>query len=116
VGAWFCDIEADALEATERAAFSAYADGLLSAGWDGDLRLVRLGYAAALALRLGACMPGWAASLLGPDRVPSSEVLFGRSAGAILAAWKALGHFCLDLGDEARALARALDLARERPR
>ena len=56
-------------------------------------------------------MPGWAAWLLGPDRAPSSEILFGRPADAILSAWIALGERCLDLADEARALARDLRLA-----
>ena len=98
----------------EQAAFAAYEDGLRTAGWDGDPRLVRLGYALALALplRMGACMPGWAALMLAPDRAPSSEQLFGRPADAIVESWIAFEDFCLALADEARALASELRLAR----
>jgi hypothetical protein len=110
--AWFCDIEVAEIPAVESAVFAAFEDGLRTAGWDGDARLARLGYAAALALRAGACMPGWAAGMLGPERAGSSEVLFGRSAQDILAAWIALEEVCLQLADEARALAGELSLGR----
>src|SRR3954454_14129996 len=105
LAAWFCDIEPAGLRALEPAVFAAYEEGLRAGGWDGDPRLVRLGYATAIALRLGACMPGWAAGMLAPERVPSSELLYGRPAEEILATWIALEDFCLDLADEARALA-----------
>ena len=111
LAAWFCDIEIADLAAVEQAAFAAYEDGLLAAGWDGDPRLARLGYATAVALRLGACMPGWAAGMLGPERARSSEVLYGRPADAILAAWITLEDIFLDLADEAREVAAQLGLA-----
>ena len=110
VAAWFCDIEMADFPAIEQAAFAGYEEGLRAAGWDGDARLVRLGYATAIALRLGACMPGWAAGMLGPEDAPSSEVLYGRSAGTILATWIALENVCLDLADEARDLAATVGL------
>jgi hypothetical protein len=56
---------------------------------------------------MGACMPGWAWLMLGPQR-PSSERLFARPANAILSAWIALAEVYLDRADEARALAREL--------
>jgi hypothetical protein len=108
LAAWFCDVELTDLPAVEETAFAGYDEGLRAAGWDGDARLVRLGYAAAIALRLGACMPGWAAEMLGPEQAPSSEVLYGRPAETILAAWIALEDVCLDLADEARDLAAAM--------
>ncbi len=49
--------------------------------------------------------------MLSPERAASSEVLYSRPADAILTAWVALAEFYLDLGDEARALARELRLA-----
>ena len=75
------------------------------------MRLVRLGYAAAVALRLGACMPGWAAGMLSPEDAPSSERLYGRPAETILATWIALEDICLDLADEARELAAQIGLS-----
>jgi len=109
--AWFCDIGVGDIPAVERAAFAGYDAGLRETGWEGDPRLVRLGYALASALRMGACMPGWAWLMLGPQR-PSSERLFGRPADAILSAWIALAEVYLHRADEARALARELGLAR----
>ena len=108
--AWFCDIEIADIPAVEEIAFAGYEDGLRRAGWDGDPRLLRLGYAAAAALRMGACMPGWAWLMLAPERARSSEILFGRPVDAILSAWVALADVYLDLADEARALGGRLGL------
>jgi Phosphotransferase enzyme family len=105
VAAWFCDIEMADFPAVEHASFAGYEEGLRAAGWVGDARLVRLGYATAMALRLGACMPGWAAEMLGPEQAPSSELLYGRPAETVLASWIALEDVCLELADEARNLA-----------
>jgi hypothetical protein len=111
MAAWFCDFAMADFPALERSAFAGYEEGLRAAGWDGDARLPRLGYATAIALRLGACMPGWAAVMLQPDEVPSSELIYGRPAEAILATWIALEDACLDLADEARDVAAELGLA-----
>ena len=111
VAAWFCDVEIAELATFEYVAFAAYEDGLRTAGWDGDLRLVRLGFATAVALRLGACMPGWAVEMLGPEEARSSELLFGRPVDAVLEAWIAFEDVCLELADEARGLALELGLA-----
>ena len=108
--AWFCDLEAADVPAVEQAAFGAYGDGLRDAGWDGDFRLLRLGYAVAASLRWGACMPGWATYMLGPELAATSEQLFGRPAEAVLEQWVRLGEISLDLAGEARALARELGL------
>jgi 2-hydroxychromene-2-carboxylate isomerase len=111
IAAWFCDVEIAELATFEQVAFTAYEDGLRTAGWDGDARLARLGFATAVALRRGACMPGWAVEMLGPEQARSSELLYGRPVDAVLAAWIALEDVCLDLADEARVLAPQLGLA-----
>jgi hypothetical protein len=111
LAAWFCDIELDDFPAIEQAAFAGYEHGLRTAGCDCDMRLVRLGYATAVALRLGACMPGWAAEMLGPEEAPSSERLYGRPVETTLATWIALEDICLDLADEARELAAQIGLS-----
>ena len=108
--AWFCDIEMADFPAFEQAALAGYGQGLEAAGWEGDARLVRLGYATAMALRLGACMPGWAAEMLGPEQAASSELLYGRPADKVLATWIALEDMCLDLADEARDLSARIGL------
>jgi hypothetical protein len=43
--------QADSVDALDRAVFAGYLDGLRAAGWGGDPVFVRLGYAAAIALR-----------------------------------------------------------------
>jgi hypothetical protein len=108
--AWFCDLEIAELATVEQAAFAAYEDGLRRAGWNGDLRLARLGFATSVALRMGACIPGWAVGMLGPEEADSSELLYGRPVKATLAAWITLEDVCLDLADEARMLAPQLGL------
>ena len=109
--AWFCDVGIAELAAVEQVAFAGYEDGLRTAGWGGDRRLARLGFATAVALRMGACIPGWAVGMLGPEQAQSSELLYGRPVEAVLAAWIALEDVCLDLADEARELAHQLGLA-----
>jgi hypothetical protein len=101
LAAWFCDLDVDDIPAVEAVAFAAYEDGLRSAGWRGDRRLIRLGYAAGVGLRIGICLPGWAALMLGPEQVLASERLFQRPAEAVLATWIALSDIWLDLADEA---------------
>jgi hypothetical protein len=103
--AWFCDIELEELPAVEAVALAGYAEGLRDAGWTGDPELVRLGYGLTVALRWAACMPGWAALMLGPERAASSEVLYGRPLEDILRTWTALEDRCLAVADETRALA-----------
>jgi hypothetical protein len=105
---WFCDLEIADFAAAEEVAFDAFRRGLADAGWHGDERLLRLGYAAHAGLRTGACMPGWAVFMLGPERAASSEILFGRPVADILAAWTELAELTLDLADEAAALAEAV--------
>ncbi len=108
--AWFCDIQVDEVPAVEQAASTAYLDGLVAAGWDAQPQLLRLGYAIAVGLRTGACVPGWAHLLLAPEEAPSSEVLFRRPVDAILDVWIELTGIALDRADEARTLARELGL------
>ena len=108
---WFCDVEIADLPAVEDAAFAGYHAGLGEAGWRGDPRLVRLGFAAQVAVRMAACMPGWAALMLGPERAASSKVLYRRPVAAVLEAWTALAELTLDLADEAFALAGELESA-----
>lgn len=47
---WF-EYDAAAARSLDEAVFAGYLDGLREAGWQGDPRLVRLGYTAACALR-----------------------------------------------------------------
>ena len=46
-----CEFDAARAVELDRVVFAGYVTGLRDAGWDGDVRRVRLGYAAAVALR-----------------------------------------------------------------
>jgi hypothetical protein len=62
----------------DAACFAGYLAGLQEVGWDGDARLVRLGYTAALALRhTVAVLQLLVPSLTDPDLRPDMEDLFG---------------------------------------
>jgi hypothetical protein len=80
-------------------AFAAYLSGLHDAGWDGDGRLARLGYAGAAALRAGLATAG----LVLTELLSSGQELDNRPSGAVARHARALVAY-LDLGEEALAL------------
>src|SRR5439155_4390297 len=49
----FRDVPIEQAQELEALVFNSYLDGLRDAGWNGDARLVRFGYAAASVLRYG---------------------------------------------------------------
>ena len=89
----------------DECAFAGYLRGLQDAGWQGDPRTVRFGYAASLALRFGLRFIGRMLrfvlderqhSWTGPAGEMTTEELMGHSAG--------VQRFLLDRADEARRL------------
>ena len=94
----------------EARCFAAYVAGLRAAGWAGDAELVRLGYAAAGALRdtVGArrlYLPAFAE----PTLHPLTARVSGRpTAEAAAAAMGALLDFEIELAEEARTILRRL--------
>jgi hypothetical protein len=87
--------------------FEQYLMGLRDAGWSGDPRLVRLGYAA---WSLGA--PVYAALtlpyLVDPEKAAAAALRGGMTAAQVVTARAELLRFVLDLADEARQLLRAV--------
>jgi hypothetical protein len=94
--------------ALSRACYAGYLAGLRDAGWAGDERLVRLGYAAATALRFGP-FAGFV-ELIGADDalLASAEPVTGATFAAVLDRFAALQPFVLDLADEAWDLLAAV--------
>jgi hypothetical protein len=105
---YFFEIDPADAEALEATVFDAYLSGLREAGWSGDSRLARLGYASSVALWMGATLPGWAALLLGEGSRSATTAMFGRPAEGVLAGWVTLAEFSLERADEARSLMREL--------
>jgi hypothetical protein len=104
------DAPAHDLGALDRAVFGGYLDGLRAAGWSGDERIVRLGFAMSLALRCWfvrdtlrhLAEPSASAARLG--RAPDVR------ADDALAAFVTLSRLFLDRADEARRLSATLDI------
>jgi hypothetical protein len=91
----------------DRVVFEHYLDGLHAAGWTGDWRAARFGYAAYAALKYG-CLTFW----LRDAGDPSSHAAWERLAGCTMAAYVEnqgrLVAYLLDLADEARSLLEAV--------
>jgi hypothetical protein len=93
----------------DAACFTGYVAGLREAGWAGDERLVRLGFAASAALRntigpLGQLLP----LLSDPTLRLSAEEVFGHPLEEIVETWAELWPFQVGLAEAARALLRAV--------
>jgi len=91
--------------ALREAAFGGYLLGLREAGWDGDPRLVWLGYATTAPLRYSfATLGALARTLLADDGVGVLEQQRAQPIGQIIAHDAAFVADLLDLADEAEAL------------
>jgi Phosphotransferase enzyme family len=93
----------------DAACFASYVAGLREAGWVGDERVVRLGFAAHAALRypighLGDILP----LLSDPALRLSTEELLGRPLEEVVEGWAELWSFQFGLAEEARALLLAV--------
>ena len=94
--------EADELD---QRVFAGYVSGLQEAGWQGDPRTVRLGYAASLALRYGSlCTRMPLRYSLDESGQTWVEQVGGRRTGEVLDHFAAVHRFLLDRADEARGL------------
>jgi len=104
----FADLPADRVRALDQAVYTGYVDGLRAAGWCGDVRQARLGYAVSAANRMaGACL-AYIRVLGTPEAYSQWEPTFKKSFDEFSEhAVQALPFF-LDLGDEAYALAAAM--------
>lgn len=87
------------------AIFGGYLDGLRAAGWQGDPRLVRLGYTATVALVLaGNTVMGAVAGIWEDANIPYVEAIMGHPIDAIVDNAACVAPFLFDMGDEALAL------------
>ena len=91
----------------DRVVFEQYLDGLRAAGWDGDRRTARFGYAAYAALKYG-CLTFWLRNASDSSGPASGERLGGRSMIEYIENQGRLAAYLLDLADEARGLLEAV--------
>lgn len=102
----FVAIDIARIPEMDRLIFEGYVAGLRDAGWRGDTQLVRFGFAALAALKVGVAEPAIKlpnvarrAAALPPDVEPPRLLSPGGPRQAA-----ALGHYLLGLGEEARDL------------
>jgi hypothetical protein len=88
-------------------AFEGYLAGLRDAGWRGDARLVRFGYAATAALYGVGTAGVWLNAILEDDGKVAEKVI-GYPIDCVLDQFALLQNYLLDLGDEARTLRTAV--------
>jgi hypothetical protein len=102
----FSEVSMAEARALETICFEGYLKGLRDAGWHGDPRLVRLGYAAGAAMCFGI---GYVGLELPPeDAYPWIEQAFGLPIDEFRILVAELRRFELDLADEARTLMAVL--------
>lgn len=89
--------------------FEGYLQGLRDAGWDGDPRRARLGFAAASAVRYPlASVPRVLPFVLDRELTPAMEQVFGHPAEEVMDRFAAQGEFLARYAAEARELMAAL--------
>jgi len=88
--------------------FEGYLEGLRDAGWAGDVRMARLGYAISVARNAIPFSGVW----LMADEASWERTrhIWGRSLDEIVKQWSLLTYFLLDMADEARQLMGELHL------
>jgi hypothetical protein len=97
-------------ELTE-AALAAYVTGLREAGWDGDERLVRLGFLATAALLYTVGTAGLTMSMIADaTEYPAYEHAMGLPMAEAVAAWVEQSTFKFELVEEARRLLTQLTI------
>ncbi len=106
----FYEVGLDKAQALEEIAFEGYLEGLRDAGWRGDPRQVRLGYAAAASLRYEFNDAGrWLAIVLNENLHPMILQMWGRPIEEVIDHMAQVGCLADRLADEARELIDALD-------
>lgn len=105
----FFEVRDSAPRELAEAALTGYVTGLREAGWDGDERLVRLGFLATAALLYTVGTTGLTMAIVGdPTQYPAFEHTMGCSMAEAVAAWAELSSFRFELVEEARQLSTRL--------
>ena len=104
----FMNLEPAKLKDLEDAVLAGYIAGLQDAGWRGDERIVRFGYAAAAALFIGVATIGCWPSVAHESWYLATERAIGYPIDAIIANFGEMQDHFLDLGDQALELQELL--------
>ena len=99
------DIAGSQAQVLDENVFAAYLDGLHDAGWRGDVRLARLGYAVPASLGIVLASFYWLEAMQSAEGLAFLDSFFGYPLEALIDQWRGHITLFLDLGDEALALA-----------
>ncbi len=106
----FFEVGLDKAQALEEIAFEGYLEGLRDAGWQGDPRQVRLGYAAAASLRYKFNDAGrWLNLVLNENMHPMILQMWGMPIENVIDHTAGVASLFDHLADEARELIEALE-------
>jgi hypothetical protein len=99
-----CEFDAERAPELDRVVFDGYVDGLRDAGWTGPVDHVRLGFAAAVALRWGFLAGALRELLAGAPQVQHRSHGGRLSTAAAISQWVRLIEFVPDRAQEPRRL------------
>lgn len=100
---WFGGIAPSQLMEVESLVFEAYLQGLSEAGWNGEVRVVRLGYLISSILLFG---PFWVKGFsdFPPETRDKMKVVFGHPYEEVVRRWSEVNQHVLAQADEVRRL------------
>jgi hypothetical protein len=104
----FLDFDSARTHELDQAVFENYLDGLRSAGWHGDPRLVRFAYAAGSVLKFSIGVFGIAYMVADEKQQPLLEKMFGHPVKELVEVWGNTNRFLVKLSHEIRELASQL--------
>lgn len=93
----------------DQVVFDGYLEGLRSAGWRGDPRIVRFAYAVGSVLRFSVGVSGVAFMLADESQQPVLEQIFGHPVEELVDVWGSTNRFLTKLAEEARELVTQIE-------
>ena len=96
-------VDMEDADALEEAVLDGYVAGLRDTGWSGDERAVRLGFTAAVALRLGL-VPQTLDLILNERRREEAQRGWNVPLEELIERWAQVAYFVLDRADQARQM------------
>ena len=104
----FLEFDSAQIQVLDQIVFDSYLEGLRSAGWRGDPRLVRFAYAAGSVLKFSVGVYGVAFMVANESQQPVLQQIFGHPVEELVDVWGRTLRFLTKLASEARELAYQL--------
>lgn len=101
----FLEFDSTKAHELDQIVFNMYIEGLRSAGWEGDPRIVRFAYEVGSILKFSIGVSGVAFMVADESQHPLLEQIFGHPPEELVEIWGGTIRFLTELADEARELA-----------